>query len=530
MEAKDFREKVLKWEPMTTLPKTKSAIQEILSNKGIEAEATEDGNLSKTVILKVLKSEEDYFPTESELKIINGMPSTLRKLSKEEVRVFTFQAADTNVDRAYEHFTKQALQKMAELAVKNSIPFLTDGDYDHQTRQRNVKGVVFDAMEKGGKLLYKVYLPVIARTKDVIECILAGLYSKLSVGFSLSLEDYVCDTCKKSMFYSECPHFPGSTDEKGNLVTVSIKGVKDNYEISGVAVPCQQEAHIRRSLESVGEAGKAFESSIKSIAKELSNPSLVKKDIEDVLQGLSPINDFTRTKNMLKFAKQNSLEKDNILMWLYNSPSEEDLPKVFDVPENVEAVVLSMEPAQYSYHHDFDKNTISLNAASWEGANIFVLGFKRKLINLDTIVNDVPKEPEMDNEQVTNPDVENEKALDPAAPAEVISEKADEPATPAEAEVKEIIKEVIKEVEVVKEVKVSLEDSELVALVKSLVEQNVAIAEKLESIETKLAMATEVQTDSLTKKLKEAGVETNTSKHWLMDKNRFNVDLAEEVK
>lgn len=225
---------------------TKAQVDEVISKKNLGVEATEDCRLIKELDLKAVKTEDSYLPSPEDMTLINKNMSLIN-LEPEQVRVFTFQAADDKVDRSFEHFSKAALESMAELAVKNKIPFITEGDRDHQWRQKNVYGAVYDAQVKGGKLLYKVYIPVIEKTKPILEAILTGIYSKLSVGFSLDLEDFVCDSCKKSIFFSDCVHYPGETDEKGNLVTATIKGVRDNYEISGVAVPCQQEAHIRRN-------------------------------------------------------------------------------------------------------------------------------------------------------------------------------------------------------------------------------------------------------------------------------------------
>lgn len=225
-----------------------ASLSEIIERKRLNLKER-DGKVDKivTLAMKKARTDEDYLPTEEQLEIINR-DHAKTTLSKSQVRVFELQSADTDVDRGFEHFTKKALTNMAALAVKNKIPFLLEGDYDHQWRQKNTFGKVFDAKVEGKNLIYFAYIPVIEKTRSVLEAIMTGLYDKLSVGFSLDPKNYRCDVCNKSMMSTACPHIPGMMDEKtGKVVTVSILDVEDNYEISGVAVPMQPGAHIRQS-------------------------------------------------------------------------------------------------------------------------------------------------------------------------------------------------------------------------------------------------------------------------------------------
>lgn len=234
-------------------------LREVVTAKSLTHSIKEDGMAQSSANLTIIKKAQDYKASDDDLLKINKL--SLVPLKAEDVYVFELQSADDQVDRAYEHFSPKALKSMAALAVKNKIPFITEGDYDHQHRQKNVYGVVFDAQVKAGKLLYKTYIPNISRNKDVLDAILTGLYSKLSVGFRMNpYKDFICDSCNKSLYSESCPHYPGGLDEKGNLVTVTIKDVIDNLEISGVAVPCQQEAHIRGTSKTI-ESVKSLENS-----------------------------------------------------------------------------------------------------------------------------------------------------------------------------------------------------------------------------------------------------------------------------
>lgn len=216
-------------------------LKSIAVSKSLPHKIKSDGTASCSFAFSI--DAKAYKPKDSDLEKINKI--SLVPLDPEKVYIFEFQAADEQVDRAYEHFSTKALKSMADLAVKNKIPFITEGEYDHQHRQKNIFGVVFDAYVKSGKLIYKTYIPDIPRNKDVLDAVLTGLYNKLSVGFSMNpYKDFVCDSCNKSVYSESCSHFPGAIDEKGRVTTATIKDVIDNYEISGVAVPCQREARI----------------------------------------------------------------------------------------------------------------------------------------------------------------------------------------------------------------------------------------------------------------------------------------------
>ena len=63
----------------------------------------------------VLKSNSDYVLEQTELDLINQY--TRRKLSRDEVYIFSVVLCDNEIDREFEKFTKDALEKLAELFV-----------------------------------------------------------------------------------------------------------------------------------------------------------------------------------------------------------------------------------------------------------------------------------------------------------------------------------------------------------------------------------------------------------------------------
>lgn len=306
-------------------------VKSAVKAKGLEGkvDVTDNGTLVGLLPLgfvkKAMEDGEDssalYKPSAKDMEKIKAKSPLIGQY---EVFVFEFQAADTDVDRGFEHFTEGALKEMADLAIKNKIPFLMTSENnmcgDHDWKAMNTKGKVFDAYveeRKGGgfNLIYKVYIPRIEKTKDILDGIFTGLYDKLSVGFSLSYEDFTCDLCpgNKSIADDECPHYPGG-DYEGKTSTCTIRAVKDNFEISGVAVPMQPKAQVRLSASEVDSFTKSFNGSpevdLSRFYKTESSPlSEVRKRLDEYNLLLSSVKSGTvdRIINDIDTIEDNSL-------------------------------------------------------------------------------------------------------------------------------------------------------------------------------------------------------------------------------
>ena len=272
------------------LSKESKELRKIIKKKNLNFKEL-DGKLTSDLSFNIVKAkpttsnvpgEPDYIPTPSQYKKINETVA-LKNYPPEHWRVFTGQAADMKVDRGFEHFSQKALDKMLALAIKNKIPFLTDGDSDHQWRQKNIYGVVFDGNTEGGTLNYSIAIPVIEKTKNVLDAIMSGLYNKLSVGFALDPQNYICDSCGKSMFSVACAHMPGGMDNRtGKTITALIDDVVENFEVSGVAVPMQPEAHIRQSY--------SMTNTLETFAKSITN-TVEKSQLDKISNGISTTED-----------------------------------------------------------------------------------------------------------------------------------------------------------------------------------------------------------------------------------------------
>lgn len=278
------------------------SISEVINTKGLKLKEIDDSHVESVVTLAMTKkkSEDDYYPTEGQLAQINALSK--KTLKKEDVLVFELQSADMAIDRGYEHFSSKAISSMA--AMSPNKPVLMD----HEWEAKATVGKIFDAKNQGGKLVQFAYFPITDSNKAVTENILNGLYDKLSVGFSIDLEDYQCDTCKKSMFSSACTHYPGEKQKDGSQITATIKDVSDYYEVSLVAIPMQPGAHVRSA-----EKGQMVKSVVEDLIQLSSGDVITLNEAREMI-GLDSISDPVDTINtdttQVSVKEQEMPEKD----------------------------------------------------------------------------------------------------------------------------------------------------------------------------------------------------------------------------
>ncbi len=180
-------------------------------------------------------------PTKEQLEKINGF--TRREMKAEEVYVFTAALCDNEVDRDFECFSKDALEKLAPLFVGKT------GILDHERTSRGQTARVFAARaetdgtrktalgEPYTRLLAECYVPRSAQTEPFIESIESGIRKEVSVGCAVTKR--TCSVCGKPA----CEHVRGRT-YGGKLCFHILDGPQDAYEFSFVAVPAQRAAGV----------------------------------------------------------------------------------------------------------------------------------------------------------------------------------------------------------------------------------------------------------------------------------------------
>lgn len=189
--------------------------------------------------------------TEEELKEINKY--TLEPLKAEDVFTFKAVLCDNEIDRAFDQFTQKALQDLQRLFLGRTVIkdhfHSTDGQVARIYATELVQGTkTLKSGELYTQLVAHCYMVRTASNADLIAEIKGGIKKEGSVSFSPS--SAICSICGTDNTKSYCRHWPGKDyDKEGGKETCVFKlaGVKDAYEFSLVAVPCQRAAGVHKS-------------------------------------------------------------------------------------------------------------------------------------------------------------------------------------------------------------------------------------------------------------------------------------------
>lgn len=216
-------------------------------DRGSGAESTEliPGMMQKAASLSTQEVTDD------ELKAINKY--TLEPLKAEDVFTFKAVLCDNEVDRAFDQFTQKALQDMQKLFLGKTVIKdhyrSTDGQVARIYATELVQGS--KSLKSGEiytQLVAHCYMVKTASNADLIAEIKGGIKKEGSVGFAVA--SAICSICGTDNAKSYCRHYGGRDyDKEGGKETCVFKlaGVRDAYEFSLVAVPCQRSAGVSKS-------------------------------------------------------------------------------------------------------------------------------------------------------------------------------------------------------------------------------------------------------------------------------------------
>lgn len=205
--------------------------------------------------------------TDDEMKLINTY--SRRELKREEVYIFSVVLCDNDIDRDYERFTVESLEKLSTLFIGKT------GIFDHNpTAEKQTARIISTSVEsvEGRKnalgddyfrLVARAYMPVCERNSDLILALDSGIVREVSVG--CAVEKTLCSICGEEL--SHCSHVKGES-YGGKLCYGELCDPFDAYEFSFVAVPAQKEAGVIKTFN-----GK--ESKMTDILKSIENSEAV---------------------------------------------------------------------------------------------------------------------------------------------------------------------------------------------------------------------------------------------------------------
>lgn len=188
-------------------------------------------------------------PNKEDMEAINRY--TRRAFGPEEVYTFSLVLCDNEVDRDYERFAVESLEKLQTLFLGKTCIFDHERKSQNQTARiyhtavEKVPGQATQAGEPLVRLAARAYLPRIPGNAETIELIESGILKEVSV--SCSVKRTVCSICGKE----SCQHVKGRT-YGGKMAHAVLLEPVDAYECSFVAVPAQRGAGVVKRFDGQG--------------------------------------------------------------------------------------------------------------------------------------------------------------------------------------------------------------------------------------------------------------------------------------
>lgn len=178
-----------------------------------------------------------------DLLLINAQ--SLRELTPEEVFTFKVEACNDLVDRDFERFPLETLERLAPMYVGKTM--IADHCWTSANQQARVYKTYVERKADRNALVAECYMLRNDSTKDMIAAIEGGILREVSVGCSVGRA--VCTVCGED--YGTCGHQKG-VEYDGKLCVCELLNPTDAYEMSFVAVPSQPKAGVTKSIHSTG--------------------------------------------------------------------------------------------------------------------------------------------------------------------------------------------------------------------------------------------------------------------------------------
>lgn len=218
--------------------------------------------------MKVLKegaSQSVETVSGEDLELINALSK--KTLTAQEVFTFSLVLCDNEVDRDFERFDSSALEELAGMFVGRTG--ISDHDWSsarqvariYRTELVREPEKTTAAGEEYVCLKAWAYMLRTPENGTLIAEIEGGIKKEASVGVSVS--ESVCSICGEES--GRCGHVKGR-EYGGKLCHAVLRGARDAYEWSFVAVPAQRNAGVTKAFSAAGglrgfvesEAGRGF--------------------------------------------------------------------------------------------------------------------------------------------------------------------------------------------------------------------------------------------------------------------------------
>lgn len=187
---------------------------------------------------------------------------TRREFKPEELYTFPVTLCHNDIDRDFERFSDDALDKMAELFVGTTIIENHDPDTRNQVARLYDTEVISEpeTLTKDGRpfryLKGYAYMVRTDSNADLITEIDAGIRKEVSVGCNAAVRK--CSVCGRQISYDNpCEHRKGQKYD-GQICCHILDDVNDAYELSFVAVPAQVGAGVTKQY-SISKGGNTME-------------------------------------------------------------------------------------------------------------------------------------------------------------------------------------------------------------------------------------------------------------------------------
>ncbi|MGN1195510.1 MAG: hypothetical protein ACI4SB_08500 [Acutalibacteraceae bacterium] len=241
------------------------------------------------------------------MKLINNYSRCV--LKEEQVYIFPVTLCDNEVDRDFEKFSVDALEKLKRMFLGRT------GIFDHSMKASGQSARIFKTWvetddgrltsqgEPYTALKAKAYMVRTDENKALIDEIDAGIKKEVSVG--CSVKKTVCSICGKDMKTRECEHIKGRT-YSGKLCYGILSQPTDAYEWSFVAVPSQREAGVTKSFIIKEEENTDIIETVKSASGEI---LISKSQAQEIAKYISELEQYEHEAKAYRNSLVSGIEK-----------------------------------------------------------------------------------------------------------------------------------------------------------------------------------------------------------------------------